>query len=289
VLAGAPNAGKSSLFNALLQRDASIVTGEAGTTRDAVEAFVEMGGAGARLVDTAGMRGQRNASHDGAHTQNSGLVESSPAHMDDISRPVGPVEAEGIRRAEAAAGRAGILVIVADAAEVSASINSSSSSSSSSEEISELRSERSALDGWKAALWRCASARVAASEGAIDSDSMQGVILALSKSDILCSTGVAAVQGTHPDPLIAGDPRDHAALMPGASAREQQLLRAMEREWTAACDRIGMQRRTRHTKSALRVIGTVATSAQMAGGTLMLAELLAGAAIDTTENLPRDG
>lgn len=56
VLAGLPNAGKSSLFNALLGRDRAIVTEEAGTTRDALEAVVELGGYPFRLVDTAGLR-----------------------------------------------------------------------------------------------------------------------------------------------------------------------------------------------------------------------------------------
>lgn len=56
VLAGAPNAGKSSLYNALIGEDRALVTPEAGTTRDALEAQVQMGGFPFRLVDTAGMR-----------------------------------------------------------------------------------------------------------------------------------------------------------------------------------------------------------------------------------------
>jgi tRNA modification GTPase len=55
VLAGPPNAGKSSLFNALLGRDAAIVTPIAGTTRDRIEAVVHRNGTTFTLVDTAGL------------------------------------------------------------------------------------------------------------------------------------------------------------------------------------------------------------------------------------------
>ena len=56
VLCGKPNAGKSSLFNALLRRDRAIVTPIAGTTRDVIEGIVTLDGlCEAALVDTAGI------------------------------------------------------------------------------------------------------------------------------------------------------------------------------------------------------------------------------------------
>lgn len=56
VIAGRPNAGKSSLFNLLVGRDRTIVSPHAGTTRDTVEEWISIDGYGVCLVDTAGIR-----------------------------------------------------------------------------------------------------------------------------------------------------------------------------------------------------------------------------------------
>ncbi len=56
VVAGLPNVGKSSLFNALLGQSRAIVTDIPGTTRDAIESYLETGKWPLRLVDTAGLR-----------------------------------------------------------------------------------------------------------------------------------------------------------------------------------------------------------------------------------------
>jgi tRNA modification GTPase len=56
VILGAPNAGKSSLLNALAKRDAAIVTDEPGTTRDLIEVVLDLDGRKVRVTDTAGLR-----------------------------------------------------------------------------------------------------------------------------------------------------------------------------------------------------------------------------------------
>ena len=88
VIAGRPNVGKSSLFNALAGADRAIVTAMPGTTRDLITEVVDVNGVAVTLVDTAGLR------------------ESF-----DL------IEAEGVRRAERSAEVAHVLVVVLDGSE----------------------------------------------------------------------------------------------------------------------------------------------------------------------------
>ncbi len=86
VIVGAPNAGKSSLLNALARRDAAIVSDEPGTTRDLVELALDLNGVKVRLTDTAGIR-----------------------------EAAGKVEAIGIERARQRAETADLVLLLADA------------------------------------------------------------------------------------------------------------------------------------------------------------------------------
>lgn len=81
VLAGPPNSGKSSLLNMLARREVAIVSPVAGTTRDAIEVRLDLGGLPVSLIDTAGLR-----------------------------ESVDPIEAEGVRRARALVERADLVL-----------------------------------------------------------------------------------------------------------------------------------------------------------------------------------
>ncbi len=62
VLAGPPNVGKSSLLNSLARRDAAITSSEAGTTRDAIQVFLDLQGWPVLITDTAGIRASEGVS-----------------------------------------------------------------------------------------------------------------------------------------------------------------------------------------------------------------------------------
>lgn len=90
-LLGPPNAGKSSLMNLIVGREASIVSREAGTTRDVVEASLDIGGYLCTFADTAGIRTQA--------LPNDGTI--------------GSIEEEGIRRARLKAMSSDVIIVLA--------------------------------------------------------------------------------------------------------------------------------------------------------------------------------
>ncbi len=85
-ITGAPNVGKSSLINALAERDVAIVSATPGTTRDAIETRIVLGGVPITLVDTAGLRDTTD-----------------------------PIETEGVRRARSRAASADLVITVIEA------------------------------------------------------------------------------------------------------------------------------------------------------------------------------
>ncbi|KAF2840282.1 mitochondrial GTPase [Patellaria atrata CBS 101060] len=105
-LLGAPNAGKSSLLNKIVGRDAAIVSKEAGTTRDVVEIGIDIGGWLCRLGDTAGLR-RAGIPEPSASTS----TDASPRHAPS-GGTVGEVEKEGIKRAKQRAMESDVVIVV---------------------------------------------------------------------------------------------------------------------------------------------------------------------------------
>src|SRR5690606_31832519 len=85
VIAGRPNAGKSSLLNALAKRDVAIVTNVAGTTRDVLGVDLDIDGYLVHVMDTAGLRETEDE-----------------------------VEREGVRRAIKSLNEADLVLVLAD-------------------------------------------------------------------------------------------------------------------------------------------------------------------------------
>jgi tRNA modification GTPase len=100
-IVGRPNAGKSSLLNLIVGREAAIVSPEMGTTRDILEVAVDLGGYLCRFIDTAGLR---NSSTHGSVT-NDAMNATTDA-------TIGLVEQEGIRRAKQRALESDIVVVL---------------------------------------------------------------------------------------------------------------------------------------------------------------------------------
>ena len=93
---GAPNAGKSTLVNALARREVAIVSPHPGTTRDVIEVPLDIGGYAVVLSDTAGLRDTADAT--------------------DAAAAERAIEGEGVRRARARAEAADLIIAVFDGA-----------------------------------------------------------------------------------------------------------------------------------------------------------------------------
>ncbi|KAI1753310.1 hypothetical protein F4782DRAFT_89688 [Xylaria castorea] len=104
-LLGPPNAGKSSFMNQVVGREASIVSGESGTTRDIIEANLDIRGYLCTFADTAGFRTATTSGNINATQPETGI---------------GAVEEEGIRRARTRAIQSDVIIVLASVEEYTA-------------------------------------------------------------------------------------------------------------------------------------------------------------------------
>ncbi|KAI1214820.1 uncharacterized protein F4807DRAFT_9491 [Annulohypoxylon truncatum] len=97
-LVGPPNVGKSSFMNQVVGREASIVSGESGTTRDIIEANLDIRGYLCTFADTAGFRSAAGKDHTGPRGSEA---------------KIGAIEEEGIRRARVKATQSDVIIVLA--------------------------------------------------------------------------------------------------------------------------------------------------------------------------------
>jgi tRNA modification GTPase len=154
VITGRPNAGKSSLFNALVGSSRAIVTDVPGTTRDLLTEKVDIGGVPVTLVDTAGLHDARDA-----------------------------IEAEGVRRARDARDVAALVLVVIDGSQPLTEEDRALAAPGSVSQIL-LRSKADLPGAWKAGALDDASAIDVSVHDAASIDRLRaGIVAALTDRD----------------------------------------------------------------------------------------------------------
>lgn len=195
VIAGPPNAGKSTLLNLLAQRDAAIVSPIAGTTRDRIEAPVVRDGRAYLLIDTAGL-----------------------TQTDDV------VEAIGVDRARAALAEADIIMWVSDepsphggALHVHARADLPGRDHTPADRIGVRRDDPASVT----TLWEAIAAKAAALLPPADALPLRA------RHRDLCRAAVRALRDSPADPLLIGEhlrqARSELAAITGVDATEVML------------------------------------------------------------------
>ncbi|HEY2155529.1 MAG TPA: GTPase, partial [Isosphaeraceae bacterium] len=215
VLAGAPNAGKSRLFNALLGEDRAIVAPVAGTTRDDVSGHVELDGLAIELVDTAGEELASSAIAAAAQSRRAGRVA-------DADLVVRCVPADGLDRASAGPPDART-ILIATKADLATEPGPPGAIATSALTGSGLASLRSAIAG---------RIRSLASEGGIDREIGPESYEALERAarSVAAAEALAADRAT--EELIAVELRqaiDDLGTLVGAVVSEDILDRIFRR------------------------------------------------------------
>ncbi len=184
-IVGAPNVGKSTLLNALLCEERSIVSDVEGTTRDTVEESLSIADLTFRLIDTAGIRDTTDV-----------------------------VEAEGVRRSKAAVGKALVVILMTDAAagpegsaqaarEVRQFMRPDDQSLIVAINKTDVTPAEWATDRWRREVGAAAVVRMAAKEGLGVDELRQRMVEAVSGQDTVVGEDVVVTNARHYEALVA--------------------------------------------------------------------------------------
>lgn len=184
-IVGAPNVGKSTLLNALLCEERSIVSDVEGTTRDTVEESLSIADLTFRLIDTAGIRDTTDV-----------------------------VEAEGVRRSKAAVGKALVVILMTDAAagpegsaqaarEVRQFMHPDDQSLIVAINKTDVTPAEWATDRWRREVGAAAVVRMAAKEGLGVDELRQRMVEAVSGQDTVVGEDVVVTNARHYEALVA--------------------------------------------------------------------------------------
>jgi tRNA modification GTPase len=235
VVAGRPNAGKSSLFNALLGRQRAIVTSVAGTTRDILTETTSLGGVSVTLVDTAGLREGRD-----------------------------PIEREGVSRAEASLASADLVLLVVDSMAVAEELEESARLWGGLEGRARL-CVINKLDLWTSPAWPApAGPGVAPSAAAPPTP----------EACALPGASAVASAGATPADVVGASPRAVPAWWPTdavwVSARDGEGLQALEARLCAILGQVTWEgdtlTRARHRSLVGLCAAALGRAAATAGG-----------------------
>lgn len=184
-IVGAPNVGKSTLLNALLCEERSIVSDVVGTTRDTVEESLSIADLTFRLIDTAGIRDTADV-----------------------------VEAEGVRRSKAAVGKAMVVILMTEAAagpegsaravrEVRQLMRPDDQSLIVAINKTDVTPADWATDRWRREVGAASVVRMAAKEGLGVDELRQRMVEAVSGQDAVVGEDVVVTNTRHYEALVA--------------------------------------------------------------------------------------
>jgi len=233
-IVGRPNAGKSTLFNALLGYERAIVTPIPGTTRDTVEERVDFGGVLLRLIDTAGLREADNEAERLGVERSRAALERAELILAVVDGTERPLEGETVELLRMVADTGKPWIFVASKKDLTRNhsamglIGAGGKTSAPSVEVSALTGE--GLDGLEKAIAALFPQNTDSQAGALLTNARQAE--AASRARQAVERGARALRtGLSPDAVVADVEQAISALgeLTGRTVREDVTARIFER------------------------------------------------------------